>query len=138
MTVGTTSERPVRMATDVDLVSVMNVLDGADLAVSKPTIERRIAADSVLVATSSNGTVLGSLVAIPRPRGVHVEAIAVRPGRRGQGIGSALLTEAGERWGRLTATFDPAVSDFYVQADFEVWSTGRRCFGERPDPAKPR
>lgn len=138
MTVGTTRERPVRMATAEDIVAVMNVLDGADLAVSKPTIERRIAADSVLVATSARDTVLGSLVAIPRPKGVHVEAIAVRPGRRGQGIGTALLTAAGERWGRLTATFDPAVSEFYLQAGFEVWSTGRRCFGERPGPEEPR
>ncbi len=119
------------IATREDLPAVMNVLDGADLAVSAETVRRRIRGGTVLVAASDAGTVVGVLVALPRPKGVHVEAIAVRPGRRGQGIGSGLVVEAADRWGRLTAAFDPSKRDFYRQTGFEVTSTGDRCFGER-------
>jgi GNAT superfamily N-acetyltransferase len=121
----------IRTATAEELASVMNVLDGADLQVWADTVERRIHNDRALVKVSSTGTVLGVLLALPRPRGAHVEAIAVRPGRRDQGIGSALLADAADRWGRLTASFDPAVCDFYRETGFEVRVTGERCFGER-------
>lgn len=113
-----------------DLPDVMNVLDGADLSVSAETVTRRIESGTVLVSRSESGTILAALVAIPRPDGVHVEAIAVRPGRRGQGIGSRVLVDTADRWGRVTAAFDSHVSDFYEAAGFEVWPTGERCFGE--------
>lgn len=109
----------------------MNVLDGADLAVSAETVRRRSRGGTVLVAATDADVVVGVLVALPRPTGVHVEAIAVRPGRRGQGIGSCLMGTASDRWGRLTAAFDPSKRDFYRKAGFEVTPTGERCFGER-------
>lgn len=120
-----------RHATVEELPAVMNVLDGADLAVSAETARRRIRGGTVLVAATHADMVVGVLVALPRPEGVHVEAIAVRPGRRGQGIGSGLVAEAADRWGRLTAAFDPSKRDFYRQTGFEVTPTGERCFGER-------
>ena len=144
-----------RHATAEEIPAVMNVLDGADLAVSAETVRRRIRGGTVLVAVTEGetpvgvlvalpnsmqspgcrfdfpGRSVGVLVALPRPQGVHVEAIAVRPGRRGQGIGSDLVAEAADRWGRLTAAFDPSKRDFYRQTGFEVSPTGERCFGER-------
>lgn len=121
----------VRAGTLEDRPAIMNVLDGADLAIGPETVERRIETDHVLVAVAESGIVLGAIVAVPRPEGVHVEALAVRPGRRGQGIGSRLVEAAADRWDRLTAAFDRRVSDFYQAAGFDVWPTGERCFGER-------
>lgn len=120
-----------RRATIEELPAVMNVLDGADLAVTSETVRRRIRGGTVLVGVTESATAVGVLVALPRPAGAHIEAIAVRPGRRGQGIGSALVAEAADRWGRLTAAFDPSKRDFYRQIGFEVRPNGERCFGER-------
>lgn len=120
----------VREATTDDLPSVMNVLDGANLAVGANTVARRIEGDTVLLA-GDGGRPLGALVAIPRRNGAHVEAIAVRRRRRGQGIGTALVETAASRWGRLTATFDPRVRDFYTALSFDVEPRGERYWGER-------
>lgn len=120
----------VREATAGDLAAVMNVLDGANVAIDADTVSRRIDADMVLVAGDRRRP-LGALVAIPRRDGVHIEAIAVRRRRRDQGIGTALVETAAERWGRLTATFDPPVRSFYESLGFEVESRGERYWGER-------
>jgi GNAT superfamily N-acetyltransferase len=120
----------VRQATPGDLTAVMNVLDGANLAIDADTVARRIENDTVLVA--GNGPrPLGALVAIPRREGAHIEAIAVRRRRRDQGVGTALVETAATRWGRLTATFDPPVRDFYDSLSFDVESRGERYWGER-------
>ena len=119
----------VRLARSAELPAVMNVVDGADLEIDASTVARRIDADSVLVASTE--TVLGALVASPRQDGVHVEAVAVRPGRRGQGIGEAMVTRAAERWGRLTASFDADLRPFYETVGFRIEETGERCFGVR-------
>ncbi|MDZ7849841.1 MAG: GNAT family N-acetyltransferase [Halodesulfurarchaeum sp.] len=115
-----------------DLAAVMNVFDGADLEVSAETVDAHIDRSEVLVARSKRGTVLAALVGRPRERDVRIEPIAVRPGRRGQGIGTVLIREAGTRWGRLTASFDRELAPFYRQAGFEV-DYGDRCSG-RLDP----
>lgn len=120
----------VREATTGDLPAVMNVLDGADLAMTADTVSRRIEANMVLVA-GDRRTPLGALVAIPRREGVHIEAIAVRRRRRDQGIGTSLVEAAADRWGRLTARFDPPVSDFYDSLSFDLEPRGERCWGER-------
>ncbi|MFB6070008.1 MAG: GNAT family N-acetyltransferase [Halanaeroarchaeum sp.] len=120
----------VRLATADDLPAVMNVLDGADLAIDADTVSRRIDARTVLVA---DGTAIpvGALVAIPRPAGVHIEAIAVRRRRRDRGIGSSLVESAADRWGRLTATVDPPVRDFYASLSFDLEARGERYWAER-------
>lgn len=120
----------VREATPGDLAAVMNVLDGANLAIDADTVARRIENDTVLVAGNGSRP-LGALVAIPRRKGVHIEAIAVRRRRRDQGVGTALVETAAGRWGRLTATFDPPVRDFYDSLSFDVESRGERYWGER-------
>lgn len=129
----------IRTADAEDIVAAMNVLDGANLEVSKETVRRRLESGHVLVAS---GTVVsGVLVADPEPDDVfvsddegevvHVEAIAVRRRRRGQGIGTRLLAAASARWGPISATFDPTVVDFYRSVGFEIRSVGERCYGVR-------
>lgn len=119
----------VREATSEELPGVMNVLDGANIAIDAGTVGRRIEAGTVLVA--GEGHPVGVLVAIPRQTGVHIEALAVRRRRRKQGIGSALVESAADRWGRLTATFDPPVRSFYESLSFDVESRGERFWAER-------
>ena len=120
----------VREATPGDLTAVMNVLDGANLAIDADTVARRIENDTVLVA-GDGARPVGALVAIPRRDGAHIEAIAVRRRRRDQGVGTALVERAATQWGRLTATFDPPVREFYDSLSFDVESRGERYWGER-------
>jgi GNAT superfamily N-acetyltransferase len=111
---------------------VLRVIDGANLECDADTVERRLDAGQVLVAVDG-GRVVGALVAAPAPSGVddesaadpdadgaHVEAVAVRLRRRGQGIGTDLLRAAGERWRPLTADFYPGLSGFYEKLDFDI------------------
>lgn len=109
----------VREATGEELVDVMAVLDAALLAVDAATVRERIPAE-VLVAEADD-RILGALVL----DGSHVDAVAVRRTRRGQGIGSALLAAARERRGVLTADFRPEVRPFYESLGFEVEATDR-------------
>ena len=123
----------VREATVRDLPDVMNVLDGAVLAADAASVRDHIADDEVLVAVSEDGRrVLGALVL----DGDHVEAVAVRRRRRGQGIGTALVDAAAERRGRLTAAFDADVAPFYESLGFAVDPAdepGRMRGTRRPD-----
>ena len=117
----------VREATVQDLPDVMNVLDGAVLRADAATVRDRIADDAVLVAvtddagagTDDPGRVLGALVL----DGDHVDAVAVRRRRRGQGIGTALVEAAADRRERLTAAFDADLRPFYEGLGFEVEPT---------------
>ena len=120
----------VRRAEPGDLPAVMNVLDGANLAIDADTVARRIEAAMVLVA-DGEAAPIGALVAIPRPIGAHIEAIGVRRRRRNAGIGGLLVEDAFGRWGRLTATFDPPVRDFYESLDFAIEAQGERFWAER-------
>jgi len=108
----------VDLAEESDLVSVMNVLDGADLDVSAATVRRALDRSLALVARSEAGTVLGTIVCVDREPEVLVEAIAVRPNRRGQGIGMRLIEAAGDRWGPLLARFEPELWSFYESLGF--------------------
>ena len=125
----------VREAGAGDLVGVMNVIDGALLAVDAATVRERISEEAVLVAEVEDRTV-GALVL----DGSHVDAVAVRRARRGQGIGSALLSAASERRGTVTADFRPEVRPFYDALGFDVEATGRedRLRGTWPEPKRQR
>jgi GNAT superfamily N-acetyltransferase len=54
----------------------------------------------------------------------EIRAIAVRPRRRGRGIGGALVGAAEERWEPVTAEFDERVRPFYEALGFDVESVG--------------
>lgn len=131
----------VRAAVEDDLPAVMNVLDAAMLDVSAADVRDRIAhGEGVLVAVEG-GRVLGAcLVDATGGRDdedrspARVDAIAVRPRRRGQGIGAALVEAAVDRWGPLTAEFDEDVRPFYESLGFEVERASEgRAHGYRRD-----
>lgn len=113
----------VRRARETELAVVMTILDGGLLEASAPAIEAAIESGRVLVAVDG-GPVLGALVwcAEDSAEGIRIQAIAVRPGRRGQGIGTALVRAAATRHGRLVAEFDAGVRRFWDAMGFEVES----------------
>jgi GNAT superfamily N-acetyltransferase len=102
------------------------VIDGANLTLSTETLETALETDGALVAFADGGAsvALGALVL----DGERVAAVAVRRGRRGQGIGTALVAAAAERRERLVADCDPAVAPFWRSLGFEIErrSDGRR------------
>lgn len=99
----------VREARADERPAVTNVLDGAMLETD------RIGESTLLVAVEE-GRVLGALSL----HGEHVDAVAVRRSRRGQGIGTALVEAAATRRERLVAEFREEVRPFYESLGFEV------------------
>ena len=122
----------VRPATEDDLPAVMNVLDAAVLEVDASAVRDRIAGShgggGVLVAVAGERVLGACVVDASDGAGGHVVAIAIRPGRRGQGIGSALVEAAVELWGPLAADFDEDVRPFYESLGFEVEQVGEARF----------
>ena len=110
----------VRTANPDEVPAVMNVLDGAVLSIAIETVRAGAEAGDTLVAVSgdneTDGRVLGALVL----DGTHIEAVAVRRRRRGQGIGTALVKAALDRRDRLTAEFDANVRPFYEALGFDI------------------
>ena len=130
----------VRTATPADELDVRRLLDSAVLEYD--ALGERIATEDVLVATEGESHVRGVIVLDPdgvtdsydaaeindsttavftedSSTGSHVTAIAVARRHRDRGIGTALIEEALEREGRLTATFDDAVWPFYERLGFD-------------------
>jgi len=120
----------VRPASARDHLGVLRVLDAAMLETDSETVERRIDADGVFVAVDDD-RIVGALVTLPRESGVHIDAIAVRRRRRGNGVGSRLVERAAERYGTLTADFDPEVKPFYESLGFSIEKQGERYRGRR-------
>jgi GNAT superfamily N-acetyltransferase len=105
-------------ADDAAATTARSVLDAAMLEL--PAFDERAAEGDVFVALVDD-RIVGAALLRPhhcRP-GVHVEAVAVRPRRRGQGIGTALLDAAAER-GPVTVEFDAELRPFYERVGFEV------------------
>ena len=113
----------VSEATPEQFAEVVSVLDAAALRTDAARIREGIDAGTVLVAMGQSpqsdadpSAVLGTLVIADG----EVAAVAVRPNRRGQGIGSALVAAALRREGRLVAEFDPRVRPFWASLGFEI------------------
>jgi len=110
----------VRTANADEIPAVMNVLDGAVLSIAVETVRAGVEDGDTLVAVSGDDPaaerVLGALVM----DGTHIEAVAVRRRRRGQGIGTALVEAASDRRGRVTAAFDADVRPFYEALGFAI------------------
>lgn len=112
----------VREATTDDHLAARSIFDVAMLQV--PEFHR--AELLVAVVGEEQERVVGALAV--HAEGLHergdVEAVAVRPRRRGQGIGTALVEAAEERWTPLVAEFDERVRPFYDALGFEVEPVG--------------
>ncbi|WP_435334534.1 GNAT family N-acetyltransferase [Haloarchaeobius sp. TZWWS8] len=118
----------VRRAREDDREAVEAVLDAAMLQTDH--VEGAVSGGDAFVAVEE-GRVLGAAVLVQDERAMHVDAIAVRPNRRGQGIGSALVeVAAAETDDRLTAAFDETVRPFYESLGFEVREKNERLWGE--------
>ena len=122
----------VEPATPDDRLDVLRILDAAMLETDADAVTDRIAAGDALVARSARTDgVVGALVAVrPDPDRLHVDAVAVRRPRRGEGIGSALVAAAARRGVRdpavtvVTATFVPDLRAFYEGLGFAVRPAG--------------
>jgi len=114
-----TADVRVRAATVEELPDVLNVLDGGALAVDSGRLRSAIDRDAVLVAVagpSDAERVVGALALDDE----EITAIAVRPGRRGRGIGTALVEAAADCRARLVAEFDADVKPFWTTLGFET------------------
>lgn len=112
---------PVRVADTEERLAVARLLDGANLDTDPEAVADRLARGHVLVVDDPPA---GALLAEPRGRdadaGAHNGAVAVRRARRDQGLGSALVRAAADRWGRLTADCDRGVEAFYESVGFAI------------------
>ena len=111
----------VRRAADETAV-VRGILDAAVLRVEDAALE-----EGTTLVAAVEGRLLGALVL----DGEEVLAVAVRPGRRGQGVGTALVEAAAARRERLTAGFDSGIRPFYESLGFEIECDDGRCQGVR-------
>ena len=112
----------VRRAAD-ETAAVRGILDAAMLRVEDAALE-----EGTTLVAAVEGRLLGALVL----DGEEIVAVAVRPGRRGQGVGTALVeAAAADRRERLTAGFDPGVRPFYESLGFEIECDDGRCRGVR-------
>ncbi|PSQ42746.1 GNAT family N-acetyltransferase [Halobacteriales archaeon SW_5_68_122] len=111
----------VRRVAD-ETAAVRGILDAAMLRVEDAAIE-----EGTTLVAAVEGRLLGALVL----DGEEIVAVAVRPGRRGQGVGTALVEAAAARRERLTAGFDPGVRPFYESLGFEIECDDSRCRGVR-------
>lgn len=131
----------VHEAGRADLAEVTAILDAAMLQIDREHLENALTEGAVLVATgpgAHENTVLGTLVL----EETEITSIAVRPNRRGQGIGRALVDAAAQRRVSLVALFDPRVEAFWSSLGFEIESVpdSERLRGSlegRPDGALP-
>jgi ribosomal protein S18 acetylase RimI-like enzyme len=128
----------IRTAILDQYTEVLSILTAAALQTDAERIRTAIQRDTVLVALSAPVEQAGqSGESSPQPTqrvlpvlGVlvleetEITAIAVRPNRRGQGIGSALVTEALRSRTRLVAEFDPSVRPFWESLEFEISQIG--------------
>jgi GNAT superfamily N-acetyltransferase len=118
----------IRAAVPSEYVTARSIFEAALLEVDRALLRR-----SLVLLACEDDRILGALIL----RGSEVEAIAVRPGRRGQGIGSMLINEAANRRPYLSAGFDPDVRPFYTALGFDIVCEGGRCRGVcRPSPTR--
>lgn len=128
----------VREARSGELVDVRSVFDAAMLDV--PDLD-----DCAVLVAVEEARPLGALAVAhvdgsASPTGAdtsgddhgRIRAVAVRPGRRGQGVGTALVEAAAERHATLLAEFDERVRPFYKALGFAVGDAdGDRLRGRR-------
>lgn len=116
----------IRSVTQDDTVTVRRLLT-ASLLEPPSDLEVRLAAGDGHLAVDGRDrcVALGVLVLNEG----HIEAVAVRRSRRGQGIGTALVKAAAEGERSLTAEFRPAVRPFYESLGFKISQQDGRLRG---------
>lgn len=126
----------VRPARAGELATAMTVFDTGGLEIDAERVRAGLSDDRLLVAVEG-GQVLGTLllVAGTNPGTAEIEAVAVRRARRGQGVGTALVGAAADRYDRLVAGFDGRVRPFWASQgfDIEVGSEPGRYVGQLDD-----
>jgi GNAT superfamily N-acetyltransferase len=112
--------------TETEFLAVMGLLERALLEIDPGTVRRAVEAGDALVAVEEQGRPpAGALVLA----GERIAAVAVRPSRRREGIGSALVAAAADRRERLVAECRPELASFYRELGFVVERQGDRCRG---------
>lgn len=104
-------------ALQTDSAQIKQAIEDGDVFVALPSpAEHGEQPGDYETASSETAPVLGAIVL----DGENVTAVAVRPNRRGQDIGSALVGTALESKGRLVARFDERVRPFWKSLDFDI------------------
>ncbi|WP_324784897.1 GNAT family N-acetyltransferase [Streptomyces sp. H51] len=96
----------VRAATAADLDTVLafwkTAAEGTSISDDRDGVERLVARDrGALILAEQDGELVGTVIAGFDGWRCHLYRLAVHPGRRRRGIGSALLAAAEERFVRL-------------------------------------
>lgn len=123
----------VRYAAPGEFPEVMSILEAALLEVRGDSVRAAIQSESVLVYAECN-RILGVVVSQTDPvrvgefdaednASIHIEAIAVRPNRRNQGIGRELIEELLACYGSATVTFEENAKPFYQSLDVSILTT---------------
>ncbi len=107
----------IRPARTAEADAVIALLDQAMLSFDRRSIRDRIHRESVLLATHRED--LSGVVVLA---GGHIEAIAVKPSRRDEGIGRALIEAVFDRSDRVTAGCHPQARAFYRALDFSLYT----------------
>lgn len=123
----------VRCAAPDEFPEVMSILEGALLEVCGDSVRSAIQSELVLVYVECD-RILGVVVSQTGPvmlggfeeevdAEIHIEAIAVRPNRRNQGIGRELVEELLACYGSATVTFEENAKPFYQSLDVSILTT---------------
>lgn len=109
----------IRPAAEPEAIDVIRLFEGALLTVDFTNLRDAIAHGAVFVAIRAD-RVVGAVYLDSDRNPAHVEAIAVHPSHRHEGIGSQLLVHAASREGAITAAFDSELRPFYESIGFTI------------------